>query len=62
MKTLIEFKHLEMPKNLLKFLKGGGQYCDALDGCIATAIRDGNDFLIDDCSATFGAGCLAEQD
>ena len=62
MKNLNEFKTFDIPKEFMKFLKGGGRYCDALDGCQATAIRDGNEFLIQHCNAAFGAECAAETD
>ena len=49
MKNLQKFKSFEIPNDQLTNLVGGTEVCEAAYGCVLTATRDGNYFLIDTC-------------
>ncbi|WP_299765967.1 hypothetical protein [uncultured Dokdonia sp.] len=48
MKTLKNLQSYEIPTSLAKLINGK-QCHNAVIGCIQTAIRDGNDFLVPQC-------------
>lgn len=61
MKNLEKFASQQIPQSILKFLKGGTYWCGVMEGCVETAYRDGNEFLIDDCVDTFQQRCMDEM-
>lgn len=59
MKSLRDFESNKIPSVFLKLINGGISACEALDGCIATALRDDTG-LAGTCQSVLGPACMEE--